>query len=1120
MAQTKQTDTEDHPGPFKRFIRAIFGFRKTTLTLLLVLTYIVSIAIAIYFEEAALKLPNPEPETLKKSWLDLQMITEQPHCYTSHGNDVVHAYLSKRAQQLSATKKYISFSDDWGSHRSMINQHDVFDPDNTDNRVIYFESGNILVKVQGKNPSLEGMLVSAHYDSVPASHGATDDGMGIATMLGILEELADVNTPQPERTIVFNFNDDEEFGLLGAEMFFKHPWSRSVKYFVNLDGAGAGGRAVLLRTTDAGILNYYRNADRPFANSIFQQGFKAGGLVHSETDYHVYAGNGLRGIDIDFYSPRSLYHTIRDSIAETSKGSLWHMQTNTRSFVFSLAFNSDPVSEDYSPAIYFDLLGIWFVSVPLPPFLIINIILAAAVPCLAISLLLVIYRKKTWFIDGKGWLRLPGSMAGSAVVTYFAAKYFYLHDPLLVSADYFSPLMALSSLDLLCNYIVLNFFAWAGPVHDQKLICLLELTIMFWIFLVWSIIAERDYSNVALYPVTALYCLFSVATLFGLCGLALKSRPVPYERTIDVPEYGSTSSPEPEASEPANAEAADTAPAATPTESTPLQSSASTHSASHKASSSAKSVSFDPLSTDPAPSISSNSKTTPAAVAAATAAARSRPNSSVSAPAPAPAPAASAARATPAPSVPSPAVTSENHPLLSLAAPEPLSASEPQPVPPPEAPTSSKSSKSKFGLFSKVKRRGQEIEDDIDYSKHRASYNKKLKQAALKSFDYDWSLQFLIVVPLSAFILFWGANLALEAIHQTGQDSAQNGLAVTKFLVAASVSLAIPVLPFAHKLNSGIIMFFALVFIVSSTICYFEPPFTHSAPLKLRFLESIDLGSQKPVNASLAAEPVPVVSLYGRSGYIKPMLSDIPSLEAGIGQEIQCDVNAKLQTETCRYEARRPWLADGTLKDNKFSKYMSIETVSNDNKGKSMGKFDPLFAVFKIKLHEGRQCVLKFNTTEYSSDDETASKIMSPVKLVTVYNPDAKHSKGGSHYGPIRANIPSGYSMDDDGNHYFKLMKGIDSVQLHKLNWTQPEFDIGIQWLPFSLDDDNDPVGKRHLGISVDCFWGDYDTQVVVDGLKRRILPAYDELLQYTPDDLLLTNLQPGLLQISEYFEL
>ena len=78
---------------------------------------------------------------------------------------------------------------------------------------VYFEGSNVLVKIDGEDESLDGVLFSAHFDSVSTAPGATDDGMGVATTLQLVQYFSQ---HQPKRTVVFNINNGEEDGLYGA----------------------------------------------------------------------------------------------------------------------------------------------------------------------------------------------------------------------------------------------------------------------------------------------------------------------------------------------------------------------------------------------------------------------------------------------------------------------------------------------------------------------------------------------------------------------------------------------------------------------------------------------------------------------------------------------------------------------------------------------------------------------------------------------------------------------------------------------------------------------------------------------------------------------------------------
>ena len=72
------------------------------------------------------------------------------------------------------------------------------------------------MKIDGSDPEYRdkgGVLFSAHYDSVQTASGVTDDGMGVVTLMQMVKYLGE---RRPKRTAVFNINNGEEDGLLGA----------------------------------------------------------------------------------------------------------------------------------------------------------------------------------------------------------------------------------------------------------------------------------------------------------------------------------------------------------------------------------------------------------------------------------------------------------------------------------------------------------------------------------------------------------------------------------------------------------------------------------------------------------------------------------------------------------------------------------------------------------------------------------------------------------------------------------------------------------------------------------------------------------------------------------------
>lgn len=145
----------------------------------------------------------------------------------------MHDYLLERLQPIVAASDYIHISEDLVSNATYF----------TTRGGTYFEGTNILVKVDGTDaPGLkpDGVVFSAHYDSVSTAPGATDNGMAVVTLLQMVQYLADPKR-RPRRTSVFLFNNGEEDGLNGVHMYFEHPWSNLTTTFVNLEGAAAGG---------------------------------------------------------------------------------------------------------------------------------------------------------------------------------------------------------------------------------------------------------------------------------------------------------------------------------------------------------------------------------------------------------------------------------------------------------------------------------------------------------------------------------------------------------------------------------------------------------------------------------------------------------------------------------------------------------------------------------------------------------------------------------------------------------------------------------------------------------------------------------------------------------------
>ncbi|MEA2461686.1 MAG: hypothetical protein QOH90_1863, partial [Actinomycetota bacterium] len=74
---------------------------------------------------------------------------------------------------------------------------------------------NVIAETPGGDPG-NVVMAGAHLDSVIDGPGINDDGSGVATLMGIGEELA---TGKPKNKVRFAFWAGEEYGLLGSRHY-------------------------------------------------------------------------------------------------------------------------------------------------------------------------------------------------------------------------------------------------------------------------------------------------------------------------------------------------------------------------------------------------------------------------------------------------------------------------------------------------------------------------------------------------------------------------------------------------------------------------------------------------------------------------------------------------------------------------------------------------------------------------------------------------------------------------------------------------------------------------------------------------------------------------------------
>ncbi|KAJ1824556.1 hypothetical protein LPJ60_000699 [Coemansia sp. RSA 2675] len=258
---------------------------------------------------------------------DLEQITQTPHSLNDPRSIGVRDYLRTTIQDIISGSS-AKFSDpvangtvaEFESRRWLV----------------YWEDSSLVVRVPGTSNHTEALLVQAHYDAVPMSHGAYDDGVGVVVCLELLRNL--IQYPV-RHSVVVNIDWGEENGLFGATLFARfHQWAEDVRAYINLEAGGVGGRAMLFRASHPALLTAYKQAvRRPCASLVGNNAFKLG-IIKSDTDYSIYTTRyGIPGLDLAFTDHRNFYHTSRDNIRLATAESVLSMGAATLSTARQIA---------------------------------------------------------------------------------------------------------------------------------------------------------------------------------------------------------------------------------------------------------------------------------------------------------------------------------------------------------------------------------------------------------------------------------------------------------------------------------------------------------------------------------------------------------------------------------------------------------------------------------------------------------------------------------------------------------------------------------------------------------------------------------------------------------------
>jgi hypothetical protein len=223
---------------------------------------------------------------------------------------------------------------------------------------------NLMVRFPGRGPRTDGrqaVMLAVHYDSVGAGPGVSDDANGTAVVLEAARLLK--AAPPARNDILLLITDGEEYGLLGAHAFVRHPWANDVAAVVNVEARGSSGLSHMFETgpNNARLVGFYaKHAARPSTNSLAYAVYKR---MPNDTDFTVFKAAQMTGLGIANIDGVAHYHTPYDDLAHSDPRTLQHHGDVALGVLRAMAeedFSQPPPGD----AAFVDFLGLFVLHWP------------------------------------------------------------------------------------------------------------------------------------------------------------------------------------------------------------------------------------------------------------------------------------------------------------------------------------------------------------------------------------------------------------------------------------------------------------------------------------------------------------------------------------------------------------------------------------------------------------------------------------------------------------------------------------------------------------------------------------------------------------------------------------
>lgn len=282
---------------------------------------------------------------------DVRAIGQRPHPAGSADHARVRAWLIQQMRTVGLTVR----AQPGSSLRARLDEGEW--------RADGADTVNLIGILPGRDRAAPAVALMAHYDSVPGSPGAADDGAGIAAALEIVRALQAGGTRH--RDLILLFTDAEEAGLHGARAFFTaDPLRNRIGFLINMDVRGDAGRAIMHETganSGEAIALYARVVGKPMTDSIASDVKR---YITNNTDFAIAKEAGVAGLNLSFLGDQFDYHAASSTPDRLDRRSLQDLGDQALA-ITRATITASRLPQPAPDRAYASLLSWWTVQYPL-----------------------------------------------------------------------------------------------------------------------------------------------------------------------------------------------------------------------------------------------------------------------------------------------------------------------------------------------------------------------------------------------------------------------------------------------------------------------------------------------------------------------------------------------------------------------------------------------------------------------------------------------------------------------------------------------------------------------------------------------------------------------------------